>query len=41
MGAWLRLVNVAAADWKDRAHFFAIAANREPRVLRENNPENF
>ena len=31
--AWLRLVNVAAADWKDRAHFFAIAANMMRRIL--------
>ena len=28
--AWMRLVNVSVADWKDRAHFFAIAA----RVMR-------
>jgi len=31
--AWLRLVNVAAVDWKDRAHFFAIAANVMRRIL--------
>ena len=31
--AWLRLVNVAAVDWKDRAHFFAIAANMMRRIL--------
>jgi RNA polymerase sigma-70 factor (ECF subfamily) len=31
--AWLRLVNVAATDWKDRAHFFAIAANVMRRIL--------
>jgi len=31
--AWLRLANVAAADWKDRAHFFAIAANVMRRIL--------
>jgi RNA polymerase sigma-70 factor, ECF subfamily len=31
--AWVRLVNVTAADWKDRAHFFAIAANMMRRIL--------
>jgi RNA polymerase sigma factor (TIGR02999 family) len=31
--AWLRLVNVAAVDWKDRAHFFAIAAQMMRRIL--------
>jgi len=31
--AWMRLVNVAAVDWKDRAHFFAIAANVMRRIL--------
>jgi RNA polymerase sigma factor (TIGR02999 family) len=31
--AWMRLVNVAAVDWKDRAHFFAIAANIMRRIL--------
>jgi RNA polymerase sigma-70 factor, ECF subfamily len=31
--AWLRLVDGAAADWKDRAHFFAIAANMMRRIL--------
>src|SRR3984957_3961936 len=31
--AWLRLVNVAAADWKDRAHFFATAADVMRRIL--------
>jgi RNA polymerase sigma factor (TIGR02999 family) len=31
--AWLRLVNLAAVDWKDRAHFFAIAANVMRRIL--------
>jgi RNA polymerase sigma factor (TIGR02999 family) len=31
--AWMRLVNVSAVDWKDRAHFFAIAANVMRRIL--------
>jgi RNA polymerase sigma-70 factor (ECF subfamily) len=31
--AWLRLVNVSVVDWKDRAHFFAIAANMMRRIL--------
>jgi RNA polymerase sigma-70 factor, ECF subfamily len=31
--AWLRLVNVTEVDWKDRAHFFAIAANIMRRIL--------
>ena len=31
--AWLRLVNVSVVDWKDRAHFFAIAANIMRRIL--------
>lgn len=31
--AWLRLVNISAVDWKDRAHFFAIAAQMMRRIL--------
>jgi RNA polymerase sigma factor (TIGR02999 family) len=31
--AWLRLVSVSAVDWKDRAHFFAIAAHMMRRIL--------
>jgi RNA polymerase sigma factor (TIGR02999 family) len=31
--AWLRLVNVSTVDWKDRAHFFAIAAHMMRRIL--------
>jgi len=31
--AWLRLVNVSVVDWKDRAHFFAIAAQMMCRIL--------
>jgi len=31
--AWLRLVNVSTVDWKDRAHFFAIAAQMMRRIL--------
>jgi RNA polymerase sigma factor (TIGR02999 family) len=31
--AWMRLVNVAVADWKDRAHFFAIAAQVMRHIL--------
>jgi RNA polymerase sigma-70 factor (ECF subfamily) len=31
--AWLRLVNVSAVDWRDRAHFFAIAAQMMRRIL--------
>ena len=31
--AWMRLVDVAVVDWKDRAHFFAIAANMMRRIL--------
>ena len=31
--AWLRLVNVSLVDWKDRAHFFAIAAQMMRRIL--------
>jgi len=31
--AWLRLVNAEAVDWKDRAHFFAIAAHMMRRIL--------
>lgn len=31
--AWMRLVDVSAVDWKDRAHFFAIAANMMRRIL--------
>jgi RNA polymerase sigma-70 factor, ECF subfamily len=31
--AWLRLVNVSSMDWKDRAHFFAIAAHMMRRIL--------
>ena len=30
---WLRLVNVSTVDWKDRAHFFAIAAQMMRRFL--------
>jgi RNA polymerase sigma-70 factor (ECF subfamily) len=31
--AWMRLVDVSAVDWKDRAHFFAIAAQMMRRIL--------
>jgi RNA polymerase sigma factor (TIGR02999 family) len=31
--AWLRLADVSIADWKDRAHFFAIAAQMMRRIL--------
>jgi RNA polymerase sigma-70 factor, ECF subfamily len=31
--AWLRLADGSIADWKDRAHFFAIAAQTMRRIL--------
>jgi len=31
--AWLRMVNVSVVNWKDRAHFFAIAATMMRRIL--------
>jgi RNA polymerase sigma-70 factor, ECF subfamily len=31
--AWIRLVDVSSVDWKDRAHFFAIAAQMMRRIL--------
>ncbi|HJZ95052.1 MAG TPA: sigma-70 family RNA polymerase sigma factor [Candidatus Solibacter sp.] len=31
--AWIRLVNAPAANWKDRAHFFAIAAQVMRHIL--------
>ena len=31
--AWLKLVNVSVTDWKDRAHFFAIAASVMRHIL--------
>ena len=31
--AWIRLVNAPAANWKDRTHFFAIAANVMRHIL--------
>ncbi len=31
--AWLRLVNVSSVDFRDRAHFFAIAAQMMRRIL--------
>lgn len=31
--AWLRLADFSIADWKDRAHFFAIAAQMMRRIL--------
>ena len=31
--AWMRLVDVTLVDWKDRAHFFAIAAKMMRRIL--------
>src|SRR5215471_13954790 len=31
--AWLRLADVSQVDWKDRAHFFAVAAQMMRRVL--------
>jgi len=31
--AWMRLVDVSGVDWKDRAHFFAIAAQSMRRIL--------
>jgi len=31
--AWLKLVNVPATDWKDRAHFFAVAAQVMRHIL--------
>ncbi len=33
--AYLRLIDAAKVDWKDRAHFFAISANLMRRVLVE------
>jgi RNA polymerase sigma factor (TIGR02999 family) len=31
--AWLRLADVSTANWKDRAHFFAIAAQTMRHIL--------
>lgn len=31
--AYLRLVNIGEVDWKDRAHFFAVAAQVMRRIL--------
>src|SRR6516225_5035158 len=31
--AWMRMVNVRVVSWKDRAHFFAIAAQTMRRIL--------
>jgi RNA polymerase sigma factor (TIGR02999 family) len=31
--AWLKLVNVPVTDWKDRAHFFAVAAQVMRHIL--------
>jgi RNA polymerase sigma-70 factor, ECF subfamily len=31
--AWLRLVDISSVDWRDRAHFFAIAAQTMRRIL--------
>jgi len=31
--AWLKLVDVPATDWKDRAHFFAVAAQVMRHIL--------
>ena len=31
--AWLKLVSVAVTDWKDRAHFFAVAAQVMRHIL--------
>ena len=31
--AWLRLADASIADWKDRAHFFAIAAQTMRHIL--------
>jgi RNA polymerase sigma-70 factor (ECF subfamily) len=31
--AWMRLVDASAVDWKDRAHFFAVAAQMMRRIL--------
>jgi RNA polymerase sigma factor (TIGR02999 family) len=31
--AWLRLVDVSSVDWRDRAHFFAVAAQMMRRIL--------
>jgi RNA polymerase sigma factor (TIGR02999 family) len=31
--AWLRVADISTADWKDRAHFFAIAAQMMRRIL--------
>jgi len=31
--AWLRLTDASIADWKNRAHFFAIAAQTMRRIL--------
>ena len=31
--AWLKLINVPATDWKDRAHFFAVAAQVMRHIL--------
>jgi RNA polymerase sigma-70 factor (ECF subfamily) len=31
--AWLRLVDVSSVNWRDRAHFFAVAAQMMRRIL--------
>jgi RNA polymerase sigma factor (TIGR02999 family) len=31
--AWLRIVDVSHVDWRDRAHFFAVAAQIMRRIL--------
>jgi RNA polymerase sigma-70 factor, ECF subfamily len=31
--AWLRLIDVSGVDWRDRAHFFAVAAQMMRRIL--------
>jgi RNA polymerase sigma factor (TIGR02999 family) len=31
--AWLRLIDISSVDWRDRAHFFAVAAQMMRRIL--------
>ncbi len=31
--AWLKMVDVSSVDWRDRAHFFAVAAQMMRRIL--------
>ena len=31
--AWMKLIDASSVDWKDRAHFFAIAAQMMRRIL--------